>query len=146
MVSVNDVLSVVSSISAPFEGVVRLVAVTDDGTQVALVRLDLPSRQAQFLCLMVDITEALFRSEITRLEVFDTGLAASRAQLTTGVEGRLKRTLEVMLPLLGDNRLIFDSEYRGREFKHRAAECRVSERTIRRPYYDYWGGGIKNLT
>jgi len=145
MVSVNDVLSVVSSISAPFEGVVRVVGVTDDGTQVALVRLDLPSLQAPFLCPMVDITEALFRSEITRLEVFDTGLAASRAQLTTGVEGRLKRTLEVMLPLLGDNRLIFDSEYRGREFKHRAAECRVSERTIRRHYYEYLWGGMTEL-
>jgi hypothetical protein len=145
MISVNDVLSVVSSTRVPFEGVVRVVGVTDDGTQVALVRLDLLSFHAPFLCPTVDVTEALFRSEIVRLEVFDTGVAASRVQLTTGAEARLKTTLELMLPLLGDNRLIFDSEYRGREFKHRAAECRVSERTVRRHYYEYLWGGMTEL-
>jgi hypothetical protein len=145
MISVNDVLSAVSLTSAPFEGVVRIVGVTDDGTQVALVRLDLTSCRAPFTCLMVDVTEAFSRGEIVRLEEFDAGLVASRAQLMSGAEDRLKQTLEVMFPLLGDNRLIFDSGYRGREFKNRAAECNISERTIHRHYYEYLWGGMTEL-
>jgi hypothetical protein len=145
MISVNDVLSAVSLTSAPFEGVVRIVGVTDDGTQVALVRLDLTSCRAPFTCPIVDVTEAFSRGEIVRLERFDAGLVASRAQLMSGAEDRLKKTLEMMVPLLGDNRLIFDSGYRGRELKNRAAECNISERTIHRHYYEYLWGGMTEL-
>jgi putative transposase len=142
--SINDVLSGVPASNSPFEGVVRVVGVTEDGTQIALVRLDLPSCHAPFTCSRVDVTEALSRGEIKR-ELFDTGLAASRAQLTPGTLNRLNKSLEVMLPFLGDDRLIFDSEYRSREFKNRAAERNIAERTIQRHYYEYLWGGMTDL-
>ncbi len=77
---------------------VRVVAVKEQNA-VALVRL-LQVPRAPFLCPLIDVTEALSRGEIARSESFDTGLAASKEQLTSRADASLKATLE-LIPAIG---------------------------------------------
>jgi hypothetical protein len=145
MFSVNDILTAAPDKTAPFDGVVRIVAVSEDGNEVALMRLDLSHLRAPFNRPSVDISSGLRQLEIVSLEFFDPNLAISEDQLSPAAQEKLQRALELMLPLLGDDHLILDSKYRGRIFRHHAKTAQVSVRTIRRHFYDYLWGGMTKL-
>jgi len=145
MLNVNDVLSIVSPRGGQLEGVVRVVGVSENRAEVALVQLDKRTLAAPFSHPMIDLLEALRREEVVRLEEFDTGIVASRAHLTPAGQTRLNAKLGLVLPLLGDDRIIFDPAYRARELKSHAGECHVSERTVRRHLYQYLWGGMTEL-
>jgi len=145
MFSVNDILEAAPDKTAPFDGVVRIVAVSEDGNEVALMRLDLSNLRAPFNRPTEDILAGLRQQEIVNLEIFDVSLAISEDQLSPFAQEKLQRTLKLMLPLLGDDHLILDSKYRGKVFSHQAKIAQVTVRTIRRHFYNYLWGGMSKL-
>lgn len=145
MVSQNDVLTVAPDRKACFDGTVRVVAISDDGKQFALMRLDLPQPYAPFNRFTAEIAEGLDDESVLHIESFVTNLPASADELSKKKQEKLKANTALITPLMGDSLLILDSEYRGREFKRHAAQQKVHERTIRRLFYAYLWGGMTDL-
>lgn len=145
MFSLNDILEVSPGCKACFEGVVRIVATSEDGEMLALVRLDLPRHAAPFNRSVAELGAALEGESIRRLDTFETGLPASSNELSETKRERLAAITALMSPLMGDDLLILDAAYRGREFIRHASQAHVNVRTVRRHFNAYLWGGMTEL-
>jgi len=142
MLSVNEILMANEGCTA-FEGVVRVVAVAADTRTVALMRLGHGNLRAPFCVAMEDIRNSLRANGAVRVQEFANDVAISDEDLTWKQREELARVENQMRPLLDDlETLIFDPIERGRAFESRALKCGISERTLRRHFYEYLAGGM----
>ncbi|OZG70879.1 hypothetical protein BTA51_23880 [Hahella sp. CCB-MM4] len=145
MLELNDILAPAPDRLACIEGIVRVVAVSDDSTTAALIRLDNQPIRAPFNRLLQTIDPDIESNGIVRLETFRTNLAASKEALSKSNLAKYERALSIMENVIGNSSLIFDASYRGREFARIAKQYNVHVRTVRRHFYDYLWGGMTDL-
>ena len=140
MLDINTVLRATPDCETLFPGFARLVTVTADG-DASLIRLDIYPLKAPFNLPLSALIEAVQAGRILNNQIYDIGLHISKDQLSQAARHRLEKNINLIKPLLEDERLLSDSESRGREFAVRALECGVNVRLIRRLYYQYlWCG------
>jgi hypothetical protein len=144
MFNINDVLAVAPDRFSIFEGTARIVAISTDGAHVALMRLDTPQLHTPFIRSSEDINLGLdVDKSLVRLSEFDTGLPLSLSSLSAKRHARVEGICDLMQPLLGDDLLILDENYRSRRLAQVAREKHFSQRTLRRYLYQYlWGGMV----
>jgi len=144
MFNINDVLAVAPDRFSIFEGTARIVAISTDGANVALMRLDTPQLHTPFIRSSEDINLGLdVDKSLVRVSEFDTGLPLSLSSLSAKKRTRVEGICELMQPLLGDDRLILDENYRSRRLAQVAREMHFSQRTLRRYLYQYlWAGMV----
>jgi hypothetical protein len=142
MLNVNEILMANDGCTV-FTGVVRVVAAAADTGMVALMQLNLGRLHAPFTVAMDDIQNSLRTNAVSRVQEFVNDLATSEEELTKKQREELALAEEHMRPLLDDlETLIFDPKERGQAFEHRALERDISDRTLRRHFYDYLSGGM----
>lgn len=140
MFDINTVLIVAPDRGWLFEGVVRVVAVSENGT-TGLFRLDVSPLRAPFNLPTADVVDGLKRGDIIIVEEFDTGLPGSVNQLSEKHKKQLEETVRFMKSIMGDQNLIIDPDLRAHEFERVSREFNIHIRTIRRCFYRYlWGG------
>lgn len=145
MIELNDVLTVTPDRKTCFEGIVRVVGVSNDGETVALIRLDVQPIRAPFNLPMHSINPDDEVNGVSRLETFQCNLAASKEQLSRSQRSKYEKIRAMMETTQGNSELVLDSEYRGREFERISQKHKVHKRTVRRHYYDYLWGGMTDL-
>lgn len=145
MIELNDVLSASSDQKACFEGITRVVGVSEDGENVALIRLDIQPIKAPFIRPMSSVNPDEASNGISRLETFNCNLAASKDELSSSNQTKLTNIVTFMETMLGDTELILDSERRGREIDRIAQTHKIHKRTVRRHFYEYLWGGMTEL-
>lgn len=145
MLEVNDILAPAPDRRACIEGIVRVVAVSNDSTTAALVRLDIRPIRAPFNLPLHAIDPDIESNGIVRLNIFRTNLAASKEALSKPNLAKYKRALSIMESVMGDSNLVLDASSRGREFERIAKKFGVHVRTVRRHFYDYLWGGMTDL-
>lgn len=140
MLDVNMVLRAAPDCEILFPGFARLVGVSTDGS-ACLIRLDASPLKAPFYLQKSALIEAIIERSILPNQVFQTGLPVSKDQLSQNALASVGKFIDLMRPLIEDERLLFNSKTRGREFTQRALECGVNVRLVHRLYYRYlWGG------
>jgi hypothetical protein len=141
MYSINDVLSVAPDRKGVFQGITRVVAVSADASTVALFRLDTSALHAPFCLRSEVLITGLSNGSLIRVDTFEPMLVDSLDRLSPIKRGRLEQVLTLMKPLLHDDNLVLDAEYRAQQFDRHAHVSGVAPRTIRRYFYRYlWGG------
>ncbi len=158
MLSIGEILRAIEN-NAVFSGYVRLVGISENG-DAWLMQLDVfrpQLRQTERTIIDFDHLRAPFRVTVQSLldgiqaglisinMEFDCDLPASTEQLSNSARAKLEKNYSILEPLLADELLLHDPEFRNRAFSVRAKECSVSARNIRRLYYRYlWGGMVKS--
>lgn len=141
MIEINTLLMPAPNRSTVFEGIVRVVAVSETGV-TALMCLDVSPLKAPFNLPTVDLVTGIQASgDIVIVNTFDTGIPGSVSQLSEKHKEKLGKTVEIMSTLIGDPNVILDPELRANEFERVAKKFNINVRTIRRNFYRYlWGG------
>jgi len=144
MLELNEILTPAPDKNACIEGIVRVVAVSDDGTTVALMQLDKRPLKAPFTKPLYTVDPDIESNGIERISTFHINLATSEDALSKSGREKCNRAYSIIESAIGDSLLILDSEYRGRVFSHIAKQFGIHPRTVRRHFYAYlWGGMIK---
>jgi len=144
MLELNDILTLAPDKNACIEGIVRVVAVSDDGTTVALMRLDKRPLKAPFTKPLNTVDPDNESNGIERISDFKIDLFTSEEELSKSAREKYDNAYSIIESVIGDSVLIFDSEYRGRIFSKIAQQFKIHPRTVRRHFYNYlWGGMIK---
>lgn len=145
MIELNDILTPAPDQKACIEGIVRVVAVSNDRTAVALIRLDIQPIKAPFNLPLSAVDPDDECNGIVRLETFRTNIAASKESLSKSDREKYERVRKLMESVIGDSHLVLDPFDRGQAFSRIATEHKVNERTVRRHFYNYLWGGMTDL-
>lgn len=140
MLSINCFLCAAPDTSTAIEGVARLVGV-DAQNFAYLIRVDESPIKGPFQIPMLELQAAIQAGDILLDQEITTDLPPVLELLDSAGKERVEKAMEVLTPLVVDDDVLFDPEYRARMFAHRGEECGVHPRQIRRLYYRYlWGG------
>lgn len=140
MLSVNDFLCSAPGVSTVIEGVARLVGV-DLQNFAYLIRVDKFPLKGPFQIPMLELKTAIQDGQILLGQEVEIDLPLTLELLNAAGKERVEKAMEVLTPLVADDEVLFDPQYRARMFKKRGQECDVHPRQIRRLYYLYiWGG------
>lgn len=145
MIEINDILTPKPDRKSCILGIVRVVAVSDDGTTVALIRLDIQPIKAPFNLPLKSIDPEIESNGLVRLETFQTNLPATKDTLSKTERIKFDRVCSIMESVMGDSDLALDSSYRGLQFARIAKKFRIHVRTVRRHFYNYLWGGMTDL-
>lgn len=140
MLSINDLLRSVPETTTVIEGIARLVGV-DSQNLAYLIRVDKFPLSGPFQVPMVELQTAIHAGTVLLDQEIKIELPPTIALLGSAGKERVKKAMDILTPLLLDDDVLFDPEYRARMFAERGKECGVHPRQIRRLYYRYlWGG------
>lgn len=139
MLQVNDIISTAPEASTIIEGFARIVGV-DFQQSAYLIRLDNYPLTAPFKVSLLELRSAIQAGEILHDQQVEIDVTPTEL-LSAAAKEKMNKAVHLLNPLLEDDEILFDPEYRGRMFAKRAKECKVCPRLIRRLYYQYlWGG------
>lgn len=155
MLEINDIICSAPDVLTVIEGVCRFLGI-DPQNNAYLIRLDPPRKKAKnngeifvlqgpFRVPIQKLVAAIKAGDILIDQQFSIKLPPTLEQLSAAGKAKAHESINLLRPLLEDNNILFDSEYRGRTFNSRAQECNIPPRKIRRLYYQYLWGGMTEL-
>ncbi|KIH76256.1 Integrase core domain-containing protein [Geoalkalibacter ferrihydriticus] len=140
MLSINDFLCAAPDTSTVIEGVSRLVGV-DSQNFAYLIRVDESPLKGPIQIPMLQLQAAIQAGEVLLDQEITIELPPTLEVLNSAGIEKVKKSMDVLTPLVLDDNVLFNPEYRARMFAQRGEECKIHPRQIRRLYYRYmWGG------
>lgn len=144
MLEINDVLRCAPESTTVIEGIARFLGV-DSQHSAYLIRLDRYPIVGPFKVPMAELMSAIQEEAIILDHDIELDLPPTLELASAASKKKTKQAMDLLLPLIEDDDVLFDSDCRGRVFAKREAETGISARNIRRLYYKYLWGGMTEL-
>lgn len=140
MLEINDIICPAPDASTVIEGISRFVR-CDNQHNAYLIRMDNDPLTAPFKVSMHELRSAIMTGEILLDQQFEIDIAPTAEVLSAAAAKQMRSAVNMLAPILEDDNILFDRDYRGRMFNELASSYGVHPRLIRRHYYLYlWGG------